>query len=614
MNPLRMYCFALGCLIVLFATAGIASAATPEEAARGLLQRILPDRVDEFVLQTIPEEDGQDVFELESVDGKIVVRGSDGVAIASGVNWYLKYYCQCHLSFNGDQLDLPETLPVVGEKVRQVSPFRYRYCFNFCAFSYTLAWWDWDQWERMIDWMALNGINMPLSVTGQEAIWQKVYRDLGLTDEQIDRFFVGPGFLPFGWMGCMDGWCGPVPQSWIDSHLVLQKKIVARQRALGMTPVLQGFTGHVPAALREKFPDARLQRLPSWCQFPGTHFVDPTDPLFERIGKAFIQEQTRQFGTDHLYASDTFIEMQPPSNDPEFLAAMGRAVHGAMTAGDPDAVWVMQGWIFSFKASFWQRPQREALLGSVPDERMIVLDLHCESTPMWSRTEAFHGKPWVWCIIHNFGGTVGLFGGLQQFSQDLAKALASPERGKLRGIGMIMEGFGYNPIVFDRIGDMAFRSKVPPLQPWVRDFANRRYGKRIPEARDAWQLLVETAYRLPGNPRSIVCRRPSLSLGHATPYDPIALYDAWEKLLACADRLEGVETYEFDTVHLTRQVLVELAATMYADIIRAYRAEDREALAKANARFLQLLDDLDRLLATRGDFLLGRWLADAKRW
>ena len=186
------------------------------------------------------------------------------------------------------------------EKIRRVSPYQYRYCFNFCAFSYTLAWWDWDQWQRMIDWMALHGINMPLAVTGQEAVWQNVYRQMGLTDEQLSDFFVGPGFLPFGWMGCLDGWGGPLPQSWIDSHAQLQQKIVARERELGMTPVLQGFTGHVPAALRERFPEAKFQQLPSWCEFPGTQFVDPSDPLFEQIGKAFIEEQTRLYGTDHL--------------------------------------------------------------------------------------------------------------------------------------------------------------------------------------------------------------------------------------------------------------------------------------------------------------------------
>ena len=40
----------------------------------------------------------------------------------------------------------------------------------------TFAWWDWKRWEKEIDWMALQGINLPLAFTGQEAIWQKVFR------------------------------------------------------------------------------------------------------------------------------------------------------------------------------------------------------------------------------------------------------------------------------------------------------------------------------------------------------------------------------------------------------------------------------------------------------
>ncbi|MFH1267136.1 MAG: alpha-N-acetylglucosaminidase, partial [Planctomycetota bacterium] len=591
------------------------TAATPEEAARGVLQRLLPDVVDQFVLESIGKEDGRDVFEIESRDGKIVVRGSTGVAISSGVNWYLKYFCHCHVSFCGDQLRLPDPLPTVEEKVRIASPFEYRYCFNFCAFSYTLAWWDWAQWERMIDWMALHGINMPLSVTGQEAVWYKVYSDLGLSDEEIRSFLVGPGYLPFGWMGCIDGWGGPLPHSWIESHRELEKRIVARERELGMTPVLQGFTGHVPAAMKEKFPKAKFQQLPSWCEFPGTYFLDPMDPMFKEVGRAFIEEQTRQFGTDHLYASDTFIEMTPPSDDPAFLEAMGKAVYGAMKAGDSEAKWVMQGWIFFFAPGFWKPPQTQALLGSVPDDRMIVLDLFCETRPVWSSTEAFCGKPWVWCIIQNFGGRVGLYGGLRQITENLATALASPERGKLSGIGLIMEGFGYNPIIYDFLTEMTWRTEVPGPDPWVGDFVHRRYGARPPKAEQAWKRLTKTAYSTPSYVGTILCNRPRLGLSAPSlPGDPAELVHAWEELLACRDELEDVDTYRFDVVHLARQVLGDLAGILYGDLVTAYQTKDRQALAEAGERFLELIGDVDRLLATRQEFLLGKWIADAKRW
>lgn len=73
---------------------------------------------------------------------------------------------------------------------------RFRYFENTCTESYSYVWWDWEEWEKHIDWMALNGINMPLALTGQEAIWLKVYNSFGLTSEQVlDEFFTGPAFL-----------------------------------------------------------------------------------------------------------------------------------------------------------------------------------------------------------------------------------------------------------------------------------------------------------------------------------------------------------------------------------------------------------------------------------
>lgn len=585
-------------------------------AAQDLCRRVLPRHADRFEFAVIPLADGRDVFEIDGGGGKVVVRGSTPVAMASGLNWYLKYVCHCHLSWCGVQLNLPDPLPPAPQKVRLVSPHRWRYWFNYCAFSYTLAFWGWPQWERMIDWMALHGVNMPLAVTGQEATWQAVGRRFGLTDREMAEFLPGPAYLPFGWMGCLDGWGGPLPQSWIDDHAELQRKILARERKLGMVPVLQGFTGHVPAALRAKRPQARYRRVSDWAGFPGTTFIDPTDPFFVEFGRAFVEEQTRQFGTDHLYASDTFIEMSPPSSDPAFLAKMGGAVYEAMKAADPLAVWVMQGWIFHNNPKFWQPPQASALFGAVPDDRMILLEMEGES---WKRTEAYYGKPWVWTYIQDYGDKVGLHGDLPRIVTRFGGALGSPQRGGLCGLGMIMEGIGYNPIVYDLVTDLTWRDRMPDLEPWVMDFVHRRYGRKLPKAEAAWKLLLESSYRV-GDPHDEwVCARPGLTpqvcCGKLEPgYDRRVVARACESLLACTDELGRLDTYTFDVVNVTRQVLCGQAPRCYADLIDAHKAADREALAAAGSRLRDLLRDLDGLLATRSEFLLGRWLEDAKRW
>ena len=276
-------------------------------AVRGLLERLLPGKAEGFAFEVISAEGDRDVFEIESRAGQVVLRGNNGVSLASGLNWYLKYYCQCHHSFTGgSQLRLPEPLPEVNPKFRRVSTAQHRYFLNYCCFGYSLPWFDWAQWERLIDWMALNGINLPLSVTGQEAVWQAVGRRFDLEARDLEEFLAGPPYLPFGWMGCLDGHGGPLPQSWTDAHLELGRRILERQRALGMRPVLQGFTGHVPPAIARKFPAARFQKI-NWCEWE-TLVLDPLDPLFPRIAAAFLEEQTRLLGTDHYYAADTFIE------------------------------------------------------------------------------------------------------------------------------------------------------------------------------------------------------------------------------------------------------------------------------------------------------------------
>ena len=46
----------------------------------------------------------------------------------------------------------------------------------------------------------------------------------------------------------------------------------------------------------------------------------------------------------------------------------------------------------------------------VPKGQMIVLDLYAEVDPVWQRTESFYGQPFIWCMLHNFGGNIGFYG------------------------------------------------------------------------------------------------------------------------------------------------------------------------------------------------------------
>ncbi|HXF09136.1 MAG TPA: alpha-N-acetylglucosaminidase, partial [Desulfuromonadaceae bacterium] len=579
--------------------------------ARALIERVLPVKASQFIVEIIPAQDGFDVFEIESRDGKIVLRGNNGVAVASALDWYLKYFCHCQVSWCGDNLELPAPLPVVKEKIRHVTPYERRVYLNYCTFSYTAAWWDWARWEREIDWMALHGINMPLAITGQEAVWQATLRKFKMTDDEIRSFLCGPAFFAWEWMANLQGWGGPLPQSWIDSHAELERKILQRERELGMTPILQGFTGFVPRALREKYPEARILQKPKWCRvFEGTAQLDPLDPLFPQLGKVFIEEQSRLFGTDHWYAADPFHESKPPSTATNYLPAVAKVILDTMESADPQAKIAMQTW-----------SMREPIVTAIPPDRILMLDL---TSGKWKGSDAFWGRPWVSGVLHNYGGRNFLGGNVPQYLKNAPSLLKNSAAGKLTGIGLFPEAIIQNPIVYEAGSEMAWWTNAPDVADWFHGYTEARYGRSVPEAVAAWDILRRSVYGRPaesGSAESPLCARPGLQFERAAPnakaarrYGPLDLWAAWTNLDAAAPALRNKDTYQFDLVDLGRQCLVDLSVPLQHDIAVAYQHTNAAALKAASERFLDLADDLDAMLGTRKEFLLGAWLEDAKHW
>ncbi|WP_333818879.1 alpha-N-acetylglucosaminidase [Ohtaekwangia sp.] len=613
----------LGAIVILLAgCAPEKKEKQPDDAATALLKRVVKDKANAFVIEYIDQENGFDVFELESTSGKIVLRGNNGVAVASALNYYLKNYCHQEMSWNDMEAELGEPLQIVATKVRKVTPYKYRYYLNYCTFNYTMAWWNWDRWQQEIDWMALNGINMPLALTGEEAIWRDVYRKLGFTDKELEAFFSGPSYFSWLWMGNIDGWGGPLPQHWMDTHKDLQKQIVARERSLGMTTVLPAFTGHVPPTFVQKFPNAKLKKTNWGAGFNDVYILDAEDSLFEKIGAMFLEAQTKEYGTDHFYSADTFNENVPPTTDSTYLSNISAKVYRSMANTDPKAVWVMQGWMFHYNDEFWKPVQMQALFAAIPDDKMIVLDLYSESHPVWKTNDAYYGKPWIWNMLQNFGGNVGMFGRMSNVAADPAAALHDPKAGKLMGIGLTPEGNEQNPALFALMLENVWRNEPVNVDDWLKGYARRRYGANNAAVIEAWGILKNTVYSGglgEGASESIIVARPTFSVtGHRVltrlDYDPQELVKAWQLLVQVADSFHTNESFTYDLVDVTRQVLANYASPLQQRIAQAYQKKDKAALHTYSQEFLTLIDDLDSVVATRKEFLLGKWIDDARSW
>ena len=603
------------CLICMLCLAVVVKAASP---IQGLLERIDKGASRKFVIEQVKSP--TDFFELDQKGDKVVIRGNNYVSIATGLNWYLKYYAGVQLSWNGMTAQLPAVLPAVPQKERHETDLKYRYDFNYCTYSYTMAFWDWNRWEKEIDWMALHGINLPLAVVGADVVWYNVLTKLGYTKDEINEFIAGPAFQGWWLMNNLEGWGGPNPDSWYKQRETLQKQILKRMREYGIQPVLPGYSGMVPHNAKERL-GLNVSDPGLWCGYRRPAFLQPTDPRFNEIADLYYKEMTRLYGKADFYSMDPFHEGGSVAGVD--LNAAGQAIWGAMKKANPKAVWVAQA---------WQANPRQKMIENLPAGDLIVLDLFAESRPQWGdpestwyRKEGFGKHDWLYCMLLNYGGNVGLHGKMKHVIDEFYKAKTSSFGKTMKGVGMTMEGSENNPVMFELLCELPWRPVLFDKDEWLKNYTVARYGKADKTVQDAWLLLSNTIYNCPakntqqGTHESVFCGRPDYDVYQVSSwsemepyYKPEDVIRAAGMMLSAADAFKGNNNFEYDLIDIVRQAVAEKGRLVYPIMIDAYKAGEKELFAAASQRFLELILLQDKLLASRPEFKVGTWIEKAR--
>lgn len=604
-------------LLILLACLCFPFAQLWSNPVNGLLERIDPGASKKFIIQV--KKGQSDFFELDQKGDKVVIRGNNYVNIATGLNWYLKYYAGIHLSWNGMTAKLPESLPKVSTPVRKETNLSLRYDFNYCTYSYTMAFWDWERWEKEIDWMALHGINLPLAVVGQECVWKNMLEKLGYTKEEINKFIAGPAFLAWWAMNNLEGWGGPNPDSWYTQQEALQKKILKRMREYGIEPVFPGYSGMVPHDANKKL-GLNVTEPALWNGFTRPAFLLPTDSRFNEIASLYYKELEKLFGKANYYSMDPFHELED-AGSVDFDAA-GKAVLKAMKDVNPKATWVIQGWT--------ENPRPE-MIKNLNNGDILILDLFSECRPMWGipsiwkREKGYEQHDWLFCMIENFGGNVGLHGRMDQLLNNFYLTKNNPLAAHLKGIGLTMEGSENNPVMFELMCELPWRPEKFTKEEWLKDYLFARYGVRDEKITQAWSILADGIYNCPfgnnqqGPHESIFCGRPGLNNFQASSwskmqnyYDPTSTEAAARLMLEVADKYKGNNNFEYDLIDIVRQSLSDRGRIVYNQTIADFKSFDKKSFAAHSQEFLNILLAQDRLLGTRSEFRVGRWIEQAR--
>lgn len=570
---------------------------------------------------------GKEVYIITSKNGRPHVKGSTLSAITAGIGYYLNHYAKVNLTWNNLTTDLSAiSLPVPASEDKHVCTADYRYYLNYCTYSYSMSVWDEARWMKEIDWMALHGVNMPLAIVGMEVVWQKLLtgsdankRITASADENaLNAFVPGPSYQAWWLMGNLQGMGGPNPDWWYTHQEALGKKIVGRMRKLGMEPVLPGFAGQVPTSASGL--DAVSNG--SWCSFtapalvkPGTDNGTPDSERtnFNNIASKYYSALHSVFGKSKYYSMDLFHETgaAPSGIDAE---NMFKAVEANLPA---NSKWLIQQWQ-------WSGTQGNSC-SWVGEGKLVVLDLWSEVKQGWKNTygggKNFNGREMIYCMLHNFGGRTGIYGRLSQTINGYYEALNTSGL-KTKGVGATPEGIETNPILYDALFELPWTT-ISNVDTWVANWVESRYGTDNNEAKEAWALLTSEGGILncptqqQGVSEPIICARPALEIPSASAWSTSKIYYDTQKVIKAADLLKSASgisgsNYSYDLTDVVRQIMTDQAQPLLAEIKKAYETYDWTKYDALVARYTTLIEDIDRLLSTNKDFMLGRWTSMAR--
>ncbi|WP_338215199.1 alpha-N-acetylglucosaminidase [Companilactobacillus muriivasis] len=594
------------------------------QALSGIIERrIGSEYVNWFEFEIGDQKDNY--FRLENSTNKIKIIGNSGVNIAAGLNYYLKKYCNVNITQKGmgDKTVMPSKIIKLGNIVEKHSTAKYVYSYNYTTFSYTMPFWGEEDWQAELDWLALNGVNLVLDPIGQEVVWGLFLRKLGYSDSEIQNQVSFSTYSAWQWMGNISGVGGPVSLRWMNNRVKLAHKNHEFMYALGMKPIVRAYGGLLPDDILEKNINLDIIVQGQWCSFHRPDMIRTVGSDYQKLAKLFYETQEEVLGKiTHFYSVDPFHEGGIMGNmNPEDVS---KNLMDNLLSYDSEAIWIIQS---------WQENPTPGLLKGINNYRnhALVLDLYAEKSPQWIKSDVkdhggreFSNTPWLFCMLNNFGGRMGLSGHLSDLQDSYDYALNDAKY--MQGIGITPEASLNNPILYDFFFDLIWRDSEEKFQidEWLKHYSIRRYGASS-SALDSLRAQLNTVYKSEfndlgqGAPESIINARPQKNITTASTwgnaviqYPKKELIEALQKLLIDYDKLHKSEGYKFDLVTLAMQVLSNSAQETLGKINATIDNEDLSGFMKLKLVFIQTIELVDSLADQVPIYRLETWEKQAQ--
>ena len=602
---------ALG-LVLLHSYTLISADDTRIDIVKGVLQRTAGKNADSVVVTLTPDNMNNPSYKYHAKNGKLFINATTPVAACRGFYDYLRANNLGMIGWRGPVLRMPEKWPDTPERT-VTSPFKFNQMYNVVTAGYSFPYWNWTRWEHEFDWLALHGYNMILDPIAFEAISERVWKKIGLTQQEIDDFTCGPAHAPWHRMGNIAKVDGPLPAEWHKDQIALQHKMLKRMKGLGITPVFQCFAGFVPHGMKRLFPEEKYY-ITHWNSGLKNErapiYLMPDSPLFKKIMKLFISEWEKEFGKGKYYLIDTFNELKnlpaaPGQSLKDIMLEYGKNLSEILSSCNPDAVWALQGWIFHYQRKMWKPEIVKALLSNVPDNKMLIFDM----MGVWRNFDGFYGKPWIYGMITNMGGKNLYTGDFNIYIKGPETVIKSPDKGNNVGNSNHSEGIETNEIIFELIADTGWLTNIK-FDKWLKMYCMNRYGAYPEKMKNAWNIITNCQYkRQKWNSRfSWLNGRPGNKKKVSSSF-----IKGIKEFLSLHNEFKNSPFYTDDAVEMASFVLGQKAEEFFNAASNNLNVKNMKAYSENLQKGQEFLIQADRLLESHSLNRLERWIGFARQ-
>ncbi|MBQ7653678.1 MAG: alpha-N-acetylglucosaminidase C-terminal domain-containing protein, partial [Clostridia bacterium] len=564
------------------------------ESIRKLIERNTPEIAECFTLEKIEKENGADKCEFFSRGGKIVLRANDNVGLAHAYWCYLKKYCKAYFSHcSSFSVEIENSAaPLPDEAFKKIITQKKRVYLDYITYSNSMWTWEWDKWEKELDFMAMMGVNLALNVVGNDAVLFNALVNSGLSPRSAGYFVSGPAFFAWQMTGKIDSHLPRNDYENYEKQLQLAKKIHDRMLELGIEPVLSTFNGQISEKIIKLFGKVKNYRNEQWSAFPSTKKIDILDERFKKLMREYMFFQEEKIGKANYYMCDYFCNFDHKTDKHKYIAPLaeefGKILNFCVESKTPCVVFPSEGY-------------NKIFLSELKGCDKLVLDL---DGTMAAYTNFFDGNDYIIGNSHNNSPHQSLRGDIRSLAKN-EFATAAKEHENVAGVGFFPESIEQNPMYHELMFEMMTQNNEIDIDSWVKDYIQRRYKTSSPSVVEAYKLLVDTCYSEKNSATDIgstFCARPVADLRHTAPFDTIKVgYD--NKLLLKAVKLllkDEIKNYNmcYCLVFTTITLLDNYAYSLYEKIMKSYYARDRQNFEKHIEEFLKLLEDADNILTT----------------